>query len=103
MTPHGPPPPKHQPLELTPLLVQGGHENAWFGIWDEALDHTKYEDEHVVKTIRALSYADQHHHDVGLLKQETYINVAQMVLDNVKSSRDWDHSGHLGFDQVRKH
>jgi hypothetical protein len=65
------------------------------------LDHSKYQDEHIIKTVRALSYADQHHHDVGLLKQETYVNVARMVLDYVVSSRDWDHDG-IGFETVWK-
>jgi hypothetical protein len=65
------------------------------------LDQTKYKDEHIVKTVRALSYADQHHHDVGLLKQETYVNVARMVLDHVESSDDWDFGG-VGFEAVWK-
>jgi hypothetical protein len=78
-----------------------GHENVWFGIWDQVLDQTKYLDEHIIKTIRALSYADKHHHNIGFLQQGSYLGVAQMVVDHVTSSRDWDHQG-VGFEQVWK-
>jgi hypothetical protein len=70
-------------------------------VWDEVLDQAKYQDEHIIKTIRALSYADQHHHDVGFLKQETYAHVALMLLDNVASVNDWEFDG-VGFERVWK-
>jgi len=79
-----------------------GNENPWFGIWDAVLNHTKYQDEHIIKTIRALSYADQCHHDIGFLKQESYLGIARMVIDNITSSEDWDRNG-LGFDESWRH
>jgi len=83
-------------------LSQDGNENPWFGIWDAVLNHTKYQDEHIIKTIRALSYADQCHHDIGFLKQESYLGIARMVIDNITSSEDWDRNG-LGFDESWRH
>jgi hypothetical protein len=74
------------------------HENGWFGIWDAVLDLSKYTDEHVVKTIRSLSYADQHHIDIGLLKQEMYLSVAKLVVDHITSVSNWDFEG-VGFEQ----
>lgn len=95
-------------LDLDQLLTYKGHrtvlsdhENPWFGIWNAVLDQSQYQDEHIIKTIRALSYADKHHRDIGLLKQGSYLGLARMLVDNVTSSSDWEHQG-VGFEETWK-
>eukprot|EP01087_Luapelamoeba_hula_P009154 TRINITY_DN2347_c0_g1_i2.p1 TRINITY_DN2347_c0_g1~~TRINITY_DN2347_c0_g1_i2.p1 ORF type:complete len:446 (-),score=85.88 TRINITY_DN2347_c0_g1_i2:178-1515(-) len=71
-------------------------ENEWLGMLDAVLDEKKYNDEHVVKTIRALSYAERNHVDIGLLAPESYLGAARMVIDQFARGEDWEHDG-VGF------
>lgn len=84
---------------LTKEQRQEGHENPWFGIWQAVLGHNQ--DEHIVKTIRALSYADRHHRDMGFLGRGAYLGVARMVVDNITPKHSWDHMG-VGFEETWK-
>jgi hypothetical protein len=70
-------------------------ENAWLPLIDKCLTHP---DEHVMKIIRALVYAEKFD-KTGL----PYLKIAQLVMDALfpADEKDWVHKG-IGWDEYWK-
>jgi hypothetical protein len=74
-------------------------QNPWLPLIDKSLTHP---DEHVMKTIRALVYAEKFDQTQSN-DRLPYLKIAQMIMDALFSAdkKDWVHEG-IGWDEYWK-